>query len=143
MRRNTLLAVSSPVQACSACLAGHCTAACCQHARTDSIPCEPGSLACDGAVIGRFVELKDAGLEGDLVTHNTLLKACMRSANLPCARVIMRWIRERGLQVTPHPCVLGTLIPLLRPKLAWPICHLSRGACSVQKSVSTCSQGRF
>ena len=58
--------------------------------------CEPGSLVCDGAVTGRFVELKDAGLEGDLVTYNTLLKACMRSANLPCARVIMTWIRERG-----------------------------------------------
>ena len=79
---------------------------------------KPGSLACDGGVIRRFVELKDAGVEGDLVTYNTLLKACMRSANLPCARVIMTWIRERGLQVTPQPCVLGTLITPLRTKLA-------------------------
>ena len=79
--------------------------------------CRPGSLTCDGAVIGRFVELKDAGLEGDIVTYNTLLKACMRSANLPCARVIVAWIRERGLQVTPQPCVLGSLSTLLRTEL--------------------------
>ena len=79
---------------------------------------KPGSLARDGAVIGRFVELKDARVEGDLVTYNTLLKACMRSANLPCARVIMTWIRERGLQVTWQPCVLGSLITLLRTKLS-------------------------
>ena len=94
--------------------------------------CKPGSLTYDGAVIGRFVELKDAGLEGDLVTYNTLLKACMRSANLPCAHVIMTWIRERGLQVSLQPRVLVTLLALLRTKLAWLICHLSRGACSVK-----------
>ena len=67
------LTVLSPVQACSACPTRHCTASCsllpCMH-RTQL--CKPGSLVCDGAVTGRFVELKDAGLEGDLVTYNTL-----------------------------------------------------------------------
>ena len=68
-------------------------------------------------------------MEGDLVTYNTLLKACMRSANLPRARVIMKWIWERGLQVTTQPCVLGALIKLLR---AWhgSLCLLSDGALS-------------
>lgn len=51
--------------------------------------------------IGRFVELKEVGVKPDLVTYNTLLKACMRSANLPCAEVIMTQLRQQGLQVCP------------------------------------------
>ena len=47
----------------------------------------------------RFVELKDLGVRADLVTYNTLLKACMRSANLPCAEVIMSQLRQHGLKV--------------------------------------------
>ena len=111
--------------------------------------CKPGSLVCDGAVTGRFVELKDAGLEGDLVTYNTLLKACMRSANLPCARVIMTWIRERGLQVTWQPCVLGSLLTLMRTRLSIAdLSSLQRGILCVSlipslqtgKNYEVCSQ---
>ena len=38
-------------------------------------------------------------MRADLVTYNTLLKACMRSANLPCAEVIMSQLRQHGLKV--------------------------------------------
>ena len=94
--------------------------------------CKPGSLARDGPLMGRFVELKESGLEGDLVTYNTLLKACMRSANLPCARVIMTWIRERGLQVSLLPGVFRSLGTLLRTELGIADLAPSREACSVQ-----------
>ena len=52
----------------------------------------------------RYVELREQGLKADLVTYNTLLKACMRSANLPCAEVVMAWLQQQGLQVSlSHP----------------------------------------
>ena len=38
-------------------------------------------------------------MKPDLITYNTLLKACMRSANLPCAEVIMTQLCQQGLQV--------------------------------------------
>ncbi len=46
------------------------------------------------------MEVREQGVKADLVTYNTLLKACMRSANLPCAEVIMTWIQQQGLQVS-------------------------------------------
>ena len=63
------------------------------------------ALASDtSAITHRFVELKELGVKPDLVTYNTLLKACMRSANLPCAEVIMTQLRQQGLQA----CLLPT-----------------------------------
>ncbi len=61
------------------------------------------------ATTGRFVELKELGVKPDLVTYNTLLKACMRSANLPCAEVIMTQLCQQGLQVCLLPT--GKLMP--------------------------------
>lgn len=61
------------------------------------MPCPPLCLTTPSPA--RFVELKELGVKPGLVTYNTLLKACMRSANLPCAEVIMAQLRQQGLQV--------------------------------------------
>ena len=60
------------------------------------------SVSCSG----RFVEFRELGLTPDLVTYNTMLKACMRCTNLPCAEVIMTQLRQQGLQVRPSASAL-------------------------------------
>ena len=76
----------------------------------------------------RYVELREQGLKADLVTYNTLLKACMRSANLPCAEVIMAWLQQQGLQVSLSRTQLVTTHICSRN-------HESKKACNAVKRV--------
>ena len=76
----------------------------------------------------RYVELRELGLKADLVTYNTLLKACMRSANLPCAEVIMAWLQQQGLQVSLSWTQLVTTHMCLRD-------HESHKACNAVNRV--------
>ena len=47
----------------------------------------------------RLAEVEAAGLAPDLVTFNTLLKACMRGRDLPRAQQVLARIQAAGLQV--------------------------------------------
>lgn len=49
----------------------------------------------------RLTELEEAGMVPNLVAFNTLLKACMRSKDMPRAHQVLARVRAAGLQVAP------------------------------------------